>query len=142
MKTADIAKEASPNPTWNWKTQLDNWNGNCLARQVLQSPINIFAGITVSDPKILSPFNFVIDFGTSEFIVVKRYTEIFAQFTQQAGSFNIIYRDVTIQFQPVGLYFRFPGEHTINGVRNKGEMIIRLNQIQPDQVSIHSLIHN
>jgi len=136
MKTAEIGKEPAVDPSWTWKTQLDNWKGNCQARNIMQSPINISPAIMVTDGKSTKAFSFAINFASSEFLVVKRGTEILAQFTQNAGMFSIIYSDITIQFQPVAVYFRFPAEHTFNGVRDKnsGEMIIRLNELQPDQV--------
>jgi len=44
-----------------------------------------------------------------------------------------------LQFQPVGISFRFPGENSINGVRFPGELLIKLKQTLEDQVSINKI---
>lgn len=133
MKSADIGHEPISDPKWNWRNQLEIWEGNCLAFNILQSPINIDGRNTIPVNQ-KDNYKFVIDFGVGPFYVVKRFTEVQVQFLQSVGTLSIIYNDITIQFQPVGLYFRFPAEHTFNQVRFSGELIIRCNQLQEDQV--------
>lgn len=100
----------------------------------MQSPINISERVIVSDEKETKLFNFKVDLGQPKFMVVKDQSEIKVQFISKGGTFRILYRDSELEFQPVGISFRFPGEHTVNDLRSKGEIIIKMRQSDNDQV--------
>ncbi len=120
---------------WNWDNQLSDWNKRCETRYVMQSPINILQRILITKKERLEPYKFKIDLKREVYFVVTNYqSEIIAQFINDAGTFTIYYKDIPLRFQPVGIYFRFPGENTIENLRHQGEIVIKLRQDEKDQV--------
>ena len=130
-----LTSPQSINFDWNWENQLKSWNSHCFARNYLQSPINIFPRILETDNTIVSNFKIDVSYNKVDFFVVNNQNELIVQFLSNGGSFTMSYNNAWFQFQPTGLYFRFPAENTIEGKRHDGEIVIEHTLVEQDQVS-------
>ena len=101
----------------------------------MQSPINIFPDILIP-ASAATQLEVQLSLTEAEFVVEKNSWELKVEFISQGGYIAIIYNKIKMIFQPVGISFRFPAEHTIEGVRYDGEMVFHFRDKEEDQVII------
>lgn len=118
-------------PVWNWIKQ-DQWHGNCES-DLIQSPIPI--DFDPTQPSVQPNFDFVTNFANKiPFWVEAHGEEINVKFDPKFNTGYLrakygVYAVITKDFRPTGMTFRFPSEHTINGNRYDGDMIIEFVEI-------------
>ncbi len=120
---------------WNWMEQ-DKWHGNCDS-QFMQSPIKIVFDPT--QPSTQPNFRLQYKFTNMvPFYVEAHGEEILVKFDKNfdVGTLTLFYGQeeentaiFTKAFRPVGITFRFPAEHMVNGNRYDGEIYFEFVEV-------------
>ena len=100
----------------------------------MQSPINIIAPEPEDIGTTGQPFHIEYNFSKAvSTIVTTNGVEMVVNFLDYTGALKMIYNNsgAMVSFTPKHLSFRFPAEHTINGYRLDGEIILICDEIAP-----------
>jgi hypothetical protein len=112
--------------TWEEQTQ---WGGYCQEGSLPQSPIDIVTVLAKDNPITVN-----YQFDKSQTSIQKNSVEIKASFKNNAGVFSYEVGGKSINYQVESLSFRFPGEHTIDGRRYPGEVLIHMGELNANTV--------
>jgi carbonic anhydrase len=117
---------------WHWDDQKQ-WEGFCNDNNQLQSPIDIETS-KVSGVKEKEEINFGINYHFEDILtsIRKNNNQMLVHFLNYAGLLKFFVGNVNLVFQPQYLSFRFPGEHTIDGKRYPGEVLIHFTELNPN----------
>jgi hypothetical protein len=115
---------------WSWQTQT-NWDGYCKST-FMQSPINIVKKDITNDG-----VNFLINYHLLPVntLIKRNYKEVIVAFMNYGGLFQFSIEGTYLLFTPTHMSFRFPGDHTINGVRPFGEILIHFAELGKQRVN-------
>lgn len=116
---------------FHWDSQ-SKWGGKCNKKGIYQSPIDIKTNkLLVSDAfKAIFKYNFY----PTKTLIKKKSNEIKVNFLNFSGIFSINLSKKNFYFQAKNISFRFPGEHSINGKRPLGEILLHFNEMNPNRV--------
>jgi len=109
----------------------------------MQSPINIIA--PVKEESGSTGNEFFIDYKFGKAIPVAINTngvEMIVKLLGYGGAFKLIYKKdgTMVSYKPINISFRFPAEHTINGFRLDGEIVIVCDEITPKNNKVNNII--
>lgn len=124
-----IGREA-PLKDWHWENQ-NKWNNMCKSRE-MQSPINIRKG-DIKKPG--DGFGIKYNFLPVYTMMKRNQHEIITTFMNFAGILSINIHGVYTNYTPTYMSYRFPGEHTFEGKRFMGEIIIHLVELASQRVN-------
>ena len=117
--------------TWTWIDQK-SWGGNCDS-EIMQSPIPI--QIDPTQDSLKQRFGFTYNFANEiPFVVKKNQDEVVIDFLTKGGDNGSLrmefgqYEVYAKDFNPYRIEFKFPSEHTINGNRYDGDIVLMFNE--------------
>jgi carbonic anhydrase len=122
-----------------WEKQ-ESWSGFCQRKDILQSPINIETGNVIKVEKNIPGVNsskpgslkINYDFKEAKTVIKKIGSEIKVFFQDYAGMLVFSTGSNELNYQIESISFRFPGEHTIDGKRPMGDMLVNFTEMVPD----------
>jgi hypothetical protein len=129
LSKARVGREA-PLTGWHWENQ-DKWKGKCKS-DLMQSPVNILKQ-NVKKPN--ESFGISYNFLPVYTMMKRNQKEIIATFMNFGGALQLSIGGTFALFIPTYMSFRFPGEHTFEGKRYMGEIILHLVEMSTQRVN-------
>jgi len=124
-----IGREA-PLKDWHWENQ-HKWNQLCRST-VMQSPLNIIKN-NVKKPG--SGFSVSYNLLPVYTMMKRNQKEVIAAFMNFGGLVQLSIGGTYVLFTPTYMSFRFPGEHTFEGKRYMGEIVLHLVEMSSQRVT-------
>ena len=128
LSKARIGRE-SPLGDWHWENQ-HKWGGLCKSN-LMQSPINI---IKNNVKKAGTGFSATYNFLPVYTMMKRNQKEVIATFMNFGGLVQLSINGAYVLFTPTYMSFRFPGEHTYEGKRYMGEIVLHLVEMSSQRV--------